>query len=121
MVVVQLQHLTPASEGGEATAVTLDLGRLLLPPLPRPTSAVVSVEQRTLTGAFAVPAGGKKDGVGGGGGCGSVEWERGGHVRVTLPPGGFCTLEVVVGPEKQEAAAAAAAAAASLSSSPFAH
>lgn len=103
-VMLQLQHLVSKREGGAPTVLTLDVGRLLLLPLAGGGSrrrraalgavVVESVEARSITGAFA---------LGDGGGCGPVEWERGvmgGYVRLTLLPGGFCTLEVVVGSGK---------------------
>lgn len=96
---LQLQHLDPT---GEPTALTVDLGRLFLlnAPAAAPSSSasVLSVAARTITGAFGEN---EEDG----GGCGAWEWERGArgaascNVRVTLPPGGFCTLEVRVGRE----------------------
>lgn len=80
---LQLQHLLPASDGGEPTPLSLDLGRLL------GRASILSVEARTITGAF--PAG--ED----------VECSEGGsYVRVRLPPGGFCTLEVAVGVSEKE-------------------
>jgi hypothetical protein len=92
-VMLQLQHLVCERDGGRSTTIALDLGRLLLPSRTG-GAAVASVEARTLTGAFAAAEGG-----GGSGGCGEMKWEEGvmgGQVRVTIAPGGFCTLEVEV-------------------------
>lgn len=120
---LQLQHLLPPSEGGEPTILTLDLGRLLLlsSSPSSPASSILSVEARSITGAFAAAA----DGDGGGSGCGAWEWGKGkeeAYVRVRMPPGGFCTLEVVVGEEVEMGDLGGTAAAAAMPlASPFAH